>query len=274
MSDDGFIAKKMAEGAATFRLFGLGPSGAGRTTLDKWSISIGLPTITDEIESKAKIYANTIGGNIAFQLAAYDDNDREMACEVFRLQAESAVGPLGLMTEPANEGGMGQQAMRHAEAFARQMLQQQAQTDRFQTRIMERILQRNEDMEARLVGGIELMGKLARDENAQAIELYKAKVGAETKHAITKKLMDVIPIGMDAMAAKYGGQTLSDATLTQATKAIFDGLNQTQIQTILGTLDETQRLQVMHVMKRLAAAEEANKPKTDATTTEPGEGMH
>lgn len=268
MSEDGFLAKKIAEGAAAFRLYGLGPSGASRNLLEKYSAALGHPEICDGLELKAKTYANTVGGNQAFQIVAYDDNEREMGCDVFRLQAEHALGPAGLATEPANEGGLVQQSMRHTEAFARTMLQQQAQTDKVQTRMLEKVLERNEQLEARVLGAIELMGKLARDDNAQAIEMYKAKVSAESKHEITRKLSAAIPIAMDAVAQKYGGKALSDATLTNSVKEVFEGLNAGQINALLGILDEQQRLQIMAVMKRIASADEANKPKTEAPIVE------
>lgn len=264
MSEDGFLAKKLAEGAGAFRLYGLGPSGASRNLLERYSSSLGLSEICDQLEAKAKVYANTVGGNQAFQVVAVDENEKEIGCDVFRLQAESPLGPAGLMTEPANEGGLVQQNMRHTEALVRSLLQQQAQTDKVQSRIVDRVLQRNEQLEARVVGAIELMGKLARDDNAQAIEMYKAKISAESKHEITKKLAAVIPIAMDAIGAKYGGKAISGATLTNSVKAVFDTLQPEQVQQLLSILNEQQRLQIMAVFKRLASTEEADKPKTEA----------
>lgn len=261
---DGFLARKLAEGAAAFRLYGVGPSGASRTLLERWSTALPLPEICDQVEAKAKAFVETLGGNQAFQIVALDNSEKEIGSDVFRLQAEGPIGTAGLMTEPANEGGLVQQAMRHTEAFARTILQQQAQTDKVSTRMMERILARNEQLEARVVSSIELMGKMARDENAQAIEMYKAKVSAESKHEITKKLTAMIPIVMDTVALKLGGKTVGDTTLTNAVGEIFHGLNGDQLQAMMGILSPQQRIQVMHVMKRLAQQEEDAKPKTDA----------
>ncbi len=268
MSDDhAFLPKQIAEGAFAFRLYGLGPNGDRRNPIDRWSATLGLATIRDEVEARAQRYVDSMGGNQAFQLSSVDENDRELACEVFRLQAMGVAGPAGLMTEPANEGGMTQQAMRHAEAYARMLLQMTAQQDKTQTRMVDRLLARNDEIEARLLGGIELMGKLARDENAQAIELYKAKTSGEAKLMLGRKLGDLIPLAADAVASKYGGKTVSDVTLINATREIFSGLTGQQMDTIMGAMTDTQRMQIMHVMKRIAAQDEAAQQKDNAAMT-------
>lgn len=268
MSDEeSFLAKQIANGAVAFRLYGLGSTGDRRNPIDRWSASLGLATIRDEIEARAQNYVNQIGGNQAFQLSSMDDADRELACDVFRLQAQGIAGPAGLMTEPANEGGLVQQSMRHTEATMRMLLQSVAQQDKVQSRIVDRLLQRTEEMEARQIAAIELMGKLARDENAQAIELYKAKTHGDAKLQIAKKISDLIPLVADGVAAKYGGKTAGDVTLTHATKQIFDSLTPQQAEVLMGVLTDTQRMQILHVMKRLAAQEEAAKVAQGASTS-------
>jgi len=273
--DQAFLPKQIAEGAHAFRLYGLGERGDRRNPIDRWSAALGLATIRDEIEDRAQRYVNGVGGNQAFQIAAMDADDRELACDVFRLQAQGIAGPAGLMTEPANEGGQVQQSMRHTEALMRLLLQQSSQTEKFQSRLVDKLMSRNEEIEARLLGGIELMGKLARDENAQSIELYKAKISGDAKMVLARKLGDLLPIAADAIGSKYGGKAVGDLTLIKATREIFAGLSAEQTEVIMGALSDTQRMQIMHVMKRIAQQDEAKAAaSSNGASSPPGEVKH
>jgi hypothetical protein len=229
--------------------------------LQTWKLSElpgGTPELLEQVEERALRQANVLGGSHAFVLEAYNEAEKVIGSEVFRVTAEILPNGQSLVSEPPNEVGAFAQMMRHNEAQARVGVQQFQAYSNAAQRLFDSSTKHSAALEARLQGLLERMETLVLGEYESKIALAKVEADAKLKQAVVERVGNILPEVVGSFTGKISGTPGAAAAIKA--KAAFSSLTGEQLQTILGALNEDQRIALLGLMKSLAADSEGKGP--------------
>lgn len=249
------LVTREAAHAARATLYTVGLDGV-RTLCARWPGPFAdLAELVEQVEERALRQANTLGGVHNFMFELHDASGQPIGCEVFRVGAENfGDSSRSMLSEPANEGGLVAQLMRHNEAIMHGHTKGFQQTTATLLKDREITARRAEFVEEKYMKGLELFMSAVMGERAHEIELLKANANAQVKGELVKRVAGLIPEVLASFVSGKTGQAANGAAI--AAKGLFSTLTQDQMQAILGALDQGQQLQLIGLMKRLAAEAE------------------
>lgn len=227
--------------------------------LQTWQIPpVSIADLIEQVEERALRQANVLGGSHAFVLESYNEADRVIGSEVFRVTAESLPGGTSIAHEPPNEGGAFAQMMRHNEAQARTGVLQFERFSNASIRLLEASTKHNERLEGRFSDLLARMETLVLGEYHEKIALKKVESDAELKKMMVERLGNVLPEIVGSITGKLTGTPGAAAAIKA--KGAFESIRPEQLETILGCLDMEQKIALLGLMKSLAAEGEKKDP--------------
>lgn len=221
-----------------------------RQTLQSWQPPIEQRELLEQIEERALRQANVLGGSHAFLVETFDAGDKVLASEVFRVSAEVLPNGVSIAHEPANEGGLLAQLMRHNEAQTRTGVLAFEKTSNATLRALEALAKNTQSTEQRYADLLGRMQDLVLGEHQMRVELAKEEGHQKLKHLFAERVAGILPEVIGTVTGKLSG-TPGAAAAVKA-KAAFDTLRPEQLNTILGVLDMEQKIAVMGLLKSLA----------------------
>jgi len=225
----------------------------------------------EQVEERALRQANLLGGVHTFLLELRTLDDVVLGTEFFRVGAENFGNTeRSLLSEPANDGGRMAQMMRHNEALMKGATLSFRETTAALLRDRELTGRRAEFLEEKYMKALEVVSSVVMHQHEHEIGLIKAKGNAAAKEKVVEKVAGLIPEVLASFVSGKTGQAANGAAI--AAKGLFSSISGEQMQAILGALDDGQRLQLIGLMKRLAAENEGvesppNKANGDARAT-------
>lgn len=240
----------------TASLFALTQS-LSKQLLQTWTLSElrgGPSELLEQVEERALRQANVLGGSHAFLLEAYNDREQVIGSEVFRVTAEILPNGQSIVAEPPNEVGAFAQMMRHNEAQARTGVAQFQAYSHAAQRLFDSATKHSASLEGRLQGLLERMEALVLGEYESKIALAKVEADAKLKQAVVERVGNILPEVAGSLMGKVSGTPGAAAAIKA--KGAFSSLTGEQLQTILGCLNQDQRIALLGLMKSLAADSE------------------
>lgn len=232
-----------------------------RQTLQTWEPPIEGAELLEQIEDRALRQANVLGGSHAFLVETLDDKDHVMGSEVFRVSAELLPNGVSIAHEPANEGGLLAQMMRHLEAQTRTGVLSFEKTSNATLRALESVGKHASQIEDRYVSLINRMQDVVLGEHQARVELAREEASAKTKHMFAERLAGILPEVIGSFTGKVSG-TPGAAAAVKA-KAAFETLRPEQLETIMSCLDMPQKIAIMGLLKSLAEDAEKHQGAPD-----------
>lgn len=249
-----FLRRKLQDQAAhTVELLVLGLEGQ-QTRVDYWPASLGFDELIDEIEARASRHA-AMGSSVCnFSVRVLDEHRECLGFDSFRVAATVAAGSRQMLSEPANEGGLVAQSMRHSEAAVSLLMRSTASNLEHSRRLLERSEEREARYEETHLRVMQLL-EGARDKEAER-ELLRERQAANLrmKAEAFGKLKEIAPVVLDAIA----GRTPQGAQHTAALLAseVFASVRTEQLQGLLALLDDEQKIKVLALYRRYAEQQE------------------
>lgn len=257
------LIREQQVGAMAATLFTVGLDGV-KTVCKRWAGPFGDPAdLLEEAEERAMRQVNTLGGVQSFLFELYDGAGASLGTEVFRLSAEALSGDRSILSEPANEGGIVAQLMRHTEALAHTGVLERKETTLAFREVMaqQRALialshQRSELAENKYLEALKLFSEVMTGERETAVELERAKGNADSKRMLAEKVSSYIPYVLASFVQKGPAKAPAHATAI-GVKNLFESLTQEQVATILTVLQPEQQRTLFSVFESAAATEQA-----------------
>ena len=221
-----------------------------RQTLQTWEAPIEQPDLLEQIEERALRQANVLGGSHAFLVESLNADGQVLGSEVFRCSAETFPNGVSIAHEPANEGGLLAQLMRHNEAQTRTGVLSFEKTSNATLRALEALAKHTAQMEERYGGLLTRMQEVVLGEHQTRVELAREESSAKTKHMFAERLAGILPEVIGSITGKVSN-TPGAAAAVKA-KAAFETLRADQLETIMGCLDMEQKIAIMGLLKSLA----------------------
>lgn len=215
----------------------------------------------EEIESRALSHANTLGGTHAFclewvRVPESGTAPRVAGHEVFRVSAEAMPGTHALHSEPANEGGLLAQTMRHQEASMKMAIQASQQSMVAMERVLNRVAQRAEIMEQKYSDNLHQFLEARWATGEQEIAMVKAQGNAQAKAQLAAKLGNIAPAMLGRVVEHFG----RDGTAVRM-RGFVGGLSQEQIMKILQQLEPEQQALLLELIRPVVQEMEAEQPQ-------------
>lgn len=255
-----FLRRKLEEGCTVIDLCVMGSDGAA-TRIDSWPASLGYDELRETIEERAARHAAVGPSAATFAVRAFDDRKELMGFDTFRVSASLALGRQALMSEPANEGGLVAQSMRHSEALVSMVVKNIAPMLHAQTAVIERLDKRAEAQDAASLKMFELLNDLDDRKAQREHESAKLAASLNMKKEAFSKVQGYVPLLLDAVMGK--DPKGSKATSSILADELFQSVRPEQLQQLLGMLDADQRLKVLALFKRYLEQVDAEKPKEE-----------
>lgn len=213
----------------------------------------------EQIEERALRQANALGGTHAFILEWYrqceGERPRVEGHEVFRVSAETAPGGR-FMSEPANEGGLVAQAMRHQETNQKHLSAMFDRAMHHMGRTLDRISERAEKAETRYVESMGVFLESIANKQAHEVELVKAQGNAEVKAQLAGRVATLIP-AMAGRVMEHFGKEGFQVRL----RGFFETLKPEQFGGILQQLQPEQQALLLEMAKPIIAELEEEKAR-------------
>ena len=222
--------------------------------------------LIEQIEERALRQANTLGGVHNFLLELAGADGAVLGTEFFRVSAESFAGG-SIVAEPANEGGLLAQLMRHTEAVFRSNIQGNDKTLSHAHRLIETANRRAEFSEQKFLEALSTMHTIMTGERQTQVELVKAEARAAATKQIGSKIAMLIPEMSAAFLSSKAGAGGPAHALALRAKSLFSTITQDQLKGILGSLDLTQQGQLIALLSGLAKEFEAEQKAMKAAET-------
>lgn len=229
-----------------------------RTLCLRWAGPFPDPReLIEQIEERALRQANALGGVHAFQLELSGATGDVLGTEFFRVSAESFADGRSIVSEPANEGGLVAQAMRHVEAVMKVNVQSTEYGLRSAHKLIEQATRRAEFSEEKMLGMLALVHTMISGERETQVALVRAEArGAATKQIAGKIAMLIPEISAAFLSGNAGPKGAAHAAALRA-KSLFSSITKEQLSGILGHLQPEQQMGLFALMKGLAAENEA-----------------
>lgn len=212
-----------------------------------------LQDVLEEVEARSLAQANAMGGRHAFELLAHNEAGEVLATEVFSVTAETLPGASGVGVEPANEGGLVAQSMRHNEALMRTSVAASDKTYRHLERALDSATKRAETAESKMLEMMATLQGVVLADHERQLDLKRAEAKADAMRALSNQVSAVLPDVAGAMVGKLRGSS-AQAALTA--RALFESLRAEQLEALQHVLSPDQLKRVVVLMKALAAEAE------------------
>ncbi|HKY36464.1 MAG TPA: hypothetical protein VJN18_11025 [Polyangiaceae bacterium] len=195
-----------------------------------------------------------------------------LGTEFFRVSAETWSDGRSIVSEPANEGGVLAQMMRHTEAIMRTGVTGSEKTLQAAHKMIEQTAKRAEFAEAKFLEMLTTVHTFITQERETKVAMVKAEARAEVVKQIGGKITSIIPqISAAFLSGNAGPQGPEYAAALQA-RELFSSITQEQLQGMLGHLNGGQQMAFFGIMKALAKAAEQQKGAADKPAAATGGG--
>ena len=161
-------------------------------------------------------------------------------------------------TEEANTQGLISQQMRHNEALLRLAVSSHLQSSNRDARIIDKLLESNEKLQAQQLEVIDLVQDLKDRKATREREDREAERSSERKDRIVSTLEPLVPIALMKLLPSAGGAAVGKQ---EATKKFLTSLDGEQIGAIMAALTEEQRIGLQAVIASMMQDEEAKEAK-------------
>lgn len=206
--------------------------------------------LLEQIEEVALRRANVLGGNHAFLVELCDDGGTVLASEVFRVSAEVLPNGVSIAHEPANEGGLLAQLMRHNEANARTGVLQFQATSKATLEALNTISKHSQTVESKFTELMMRMQQLVLGEAETRVAIAREEGKQRSYNILAEKVGAVLPEVLGSMAGKLSGTPGAAAAIKA--KGAFDTLTPQQLEHIMQVLDMPQKIALVGLLKTLA----------------------
>lgn len=220
--------------------------------------------LIEQVEARALRQANALGGVHAFQLELVDSAGAALGTEFFRVSAEAFSDGRSIVSEPANEGGLVAQMMRHTEAIMRTGVTGNEKTLQAAHKMLEQTSKRAEFAEGKFLDMLTVVHNLMVGERETQVELVKATARAKATEQIGAKIAGLIPQLSAAFLSGHAGPTGGAHAAALLAKDLFSSITREQLQGILGPLRPEQQAAFFSLMKVLAAEHEKDRAAESA----------
>lgn len=222
----------------------------------------------EELEERALRETNILGGIHAWYIEVLGEGDKTLATEIFRLTAESLPNGKSISTEPANEGGLLAQLMRHQEVVFKQYMWDRERVSETLASENAKLRARNESLENRLFTTLDTVREAILGERQHELELVKAKAKNELMLSVGKQVQGLLPEVASAIVHKQAKAPAAAAAI--GIQEFLKTITPDQFDVILATLRPEQQMVLVQAMKRIAEAErekaEQNAPPAPPAT--------
>jgi hypothetical protein len=220
----------------------------------------------EDIEERAARETNILGGIHAWYIEVDGEGGKTLATEIFRLSAESLPNGKSISTEPANEGGVLAQMMRHHEVMAKQYMWDRERVSETLASENSKLRARNENLEDKLFKTLDTVREAILGERQHELELLKAKAKNELMLSVGKQVQGLLPEVASAFVHKQAKAPAAAAAI--GIQEFLKTITPEQFDVILSTLRPEQAMVLVQAMKRIAEAE-AEKAKQNAPPAPP-----
>lgn len=215
-----------------------------------WAAPLEKAELLEQVEEVALRRANALGGNHAFLVELFDGARQVVASEVFRVSAELLPNGQSIALEPANEGGLLAQLMRHNEANARTGVAGFQATTRATLEALQTVSRHSQVVESKFTDLMMRMQTLVLGEMEAKVQIAREEGKQKTMHLLAERVGSLLPEVLGSMTGKLSG-TAGAAAAIKA-KGAFDTLRPEQLETIMSCLDMEQKVAILGLMKSLA----------------------
>jgi hypothetical protein len=212
--------------------------------------------LVEQVEARALRQANALGGVHAFLLELVGPDGAVLGTEFFRVSAESFSDGRSIISEPANEGGMLAQMMRHNEVVIRTGVQGSEKTLQAAHKMIEQVGKRAEYAEAKFLEMLTTLHSVMTGERETQVAMVKAEARATATKQIAGKIASLIPEISAAFVKGNSGPAGAAHAAAISAKGLFSTITSEQLNGILGHLNVEQQMQLFGLMKRLSAEHE------------------
>lgn len=215
-----------------------------------WANGIEQAELLEQLEEVALRRTNVLGGNHAFLVELHDESKQVVASEVFRVTAELLPNGASIAHEPANEGGLLAQMMRHNEANARTGVMQFQAASNAMLQTLSTTTKHSAQVEAKFSELLMRMQALVLGEHEAKVVQIREEGKQKTIHLLAERVGSLLPEVLGSMTGKLTGTTGAAAAIKA--KGAFETLRPEQLETIMGVLDMEQKVAILGLMKTLA----------------------
>jgi hypothetical protein len=260
------LVERHAAQSAVAVLYVIGISGHQRVC-ERWARPLDAIALVEEVEERALRQANVLGGVHNFLLELIDDSKQVLGSEPFRVGAENFGGDRSLLSEPANEGGLVAQSMRHTEAANMTLIQGVAQMLTQSTKQLETLVKRANAAEDRGLQMLTVMHKMLSESGAVEAEITKAQGNADVKRAIGGRIANLLPALAAGLVAHKAGPNGAAHFAAHGLSGLAETLTPAQLQGIFALLNDEQRAAFYVAMEGVAKERDAKKAETPNGTS-------
>lgn len=238
-----------------------------RTPCLRWQGPFGdTAELVEQIEERALRQANALGGVHAFMLELAGADGAVLGTEFFRVSAESFRDG-SIVSEPANEGGVLAQMMRHTEALMKTHVQGGQINLQAAQKMIETSSRRAEFAEAKFLDMLTTVHSILTGERQAQVDLVKAEARAAATKQIGGKIAMLIPeISAAFLSGTAGPKGAAHAAVLRA-KNLFSTITPDQLKGILGLLEVEQQGAMLALLAGLAKEHEAEQKALKAAET-------
>ncbi len=250
------LVERHAAEAAGAVLYVIGLSGHQRVC-ERWPAPLSPTDLVEEVEERALRQANVLGGVHNFLFELVDAQKQVLGSEPFRVGAENYGGDRSLLSEPANEGGLVAQSMRHTEV-ANELLYRSTNSLLSQAnKQLELLVKRSNASEDRSLQMLTVMHKMLSESGQIEAEVKKAEGNADAKRMIAGRLANLLPAIAAGIVAHKGGPNAAAHFAAHGLSGLAETLTPAQLQGIFALLNDEQRAAFYVAMEGVAKERDA-----------------
>ena len=245
-----------------------------RTLCLRWPGPFGDATeLIEQVEERALRQANSLGGVHAFLIELAGQDGAVLGTEFFRVSAESFRDG-SIVSEPANEGGLLAQMMRHTEACFKTTVLGGEKNLLHAHKMLETSARRAEYAENKFLDMLSKMHDIMTGERQAQVDLVKAEARAVATKQIGSKIAMLIPeLSAAFLSGAAGPKGGAHAAVIRA-KNLFSTIRPDQLQGILGVLEVEQQGAMLALLAGLAKEHEAEQAALAAAEQKTNGAQH
>lgn len=185
-----------------------------------------------------------VRGSQSYALHAHYNSEKPEARITFRVDSEDDIETEGYHTDPPTKSGMLGQLMRHNEALMRQLVIGQSATQQYQARVISRLSEQNESMQAQRIQMFETYERLASMDHDRQLETRREE---SRERMLQEGLQTVKALAPAIMARRAAANGDNEGAVVIAAKTLRDSITPDQFEKLQSTLGPQQLALVMEM---------------------------